>query len=122
MKTENKTCEQLVDSQMQDRNIYLEELNDIIGDNESETEKVDEALMEIRDFPKGIESYNIIEITLSGGGPADWIEVKTDNENYIRGMQYHIADMFDHAERKIAKNSYLWDFASQIVEGVNNNE
>ena len=116
MKTENKTCEQLVDSQMQDRNEYLEGLNDIIGDNESDTEKVEEALREISEFPAGVESYKVIKITLSGGGPADWIEVKTDNESYILGMEYHYADWFDHAERKISENSYLWDFAAQIVE------
>ena len=53
MKTENKTCEQLVDSQMQDRNEYLEGLNDIIGDNESDTEKVEEALL----YPERINRY-----------------------------------------------------------------
>lgn len=116
MKTEKKTCEQLVDSQMQDRNEYLEGLNDIIGDNESDTEKVEEALREIMEFPAGVESYKVIKIVLSGGGPADWIEVKTDNEGYILGMEYHYADWFDHAERKISENSYLWDFAAQIVE------
>jgi hypothetical protein len=31
-------------------------------------------------------------------------------------MEYHYADWFDHAERKISENSYLWDFAAQIVE------
>ena len=46
----------------------------------------------------------------------DWIEVKTDNEGCILGMEYHYADWFDHAERKISENSYLWDFAAQIVE------
>ena len=115
MKTENKSCEQLIDSQMQDRNVYLEGLNDIIGDTESDSEKVEEALSELGDFPAGIESYKVIKITLSGGGPADWIEVKTEDDGYILGMEYHYADWFDHAERKIPENSYLWDFAAQIV-------
>ena len=116
MKTENQTCEQIIDSCMQNRNEYLEGLNDIIGDNESDSEKIEEALIEISEFPAGIESYKVIKITLSGGGPADWIEVKTDNTGYILGMEYHYADWFDHAERKISENSYLWDFAAQIVE------
>ena len=63
-----------------------------------------------------IESFKVIKITLSGGGPADWIEVKTDNTGYILGMEYHYADWYDHAERKISENSYLWDFAAQIAE------
>jgi diaminopimelate decarboxylase len=116
MKTENKNCEQLIDSQMQDRNEYLEGLNDIIGDNESDTEKVEEALRELNEFPAGIESYKVIKITLSGGGPADWIEVKVDQVGYVMGMTYHYADWFDHAARKISENSYLWDFAMQIVD------
>ena len=116
MKTEDKNCEQIIDSYMKNRNEYLEELNDIFGDNEAEAEKVEEALRALSDFPAHIESYKVIKITLSGGGPADWIEVKTDNDGYIRGMEYHYADWFDHAERKISENSYLWDFAAQIVE------
>ena len=116
MRTENQTCEQIIDSYMQNINEYLEGLNDIFGDNEAETEKVEEALRELSDFPAHIESFKVIKITLSGGGPADWIEVKTDNTGYILGMEYHYADWYDHAERKISENSYLWDFAAQIAE------
>jgi homoserine kinase len=76
----------------------------------------EEALRELSDFPAHIESFKVIKITLSGGGPADWIEVKTDNTGYILGMEYHYADWYDHAERKISENSYLWDFAAQIAE------
>lgn len=116
MKTEKKNCEQIIDSQMQDRNAYLEELNDIIGDNESETEKVDEALRELGDFPAGIETFKVTKIILSGGGPADWIEIKTDETGHVLGMEYHYADWFDHAERKVSENSYLWDFAIQFID------
>jgi hypothetical protein len=116
VKTEDKNCEQIIDSQMRNRNAYLEELNDIIGDNESDPEKVEEAIREMCDFPAHIESFKVIKITLSGGGPADWIEVKTDNDGYVRKMTYHYVHWFDGAERKIPENSYLWDFAMQIVE------
>lgn len=116
MRTENKTCEQLVDSQMQDRNIYLEGLDDIINDSESDSEKIEEALTELRDFPAHIETYKVMKITLSGGGPADWIEVKLDEDDDVMGMTYHYADWFDHAERKIYSDSYLWDFAMRIVD------
>ena len=116
MKTENKNCEQLIDSQMQDRNEYLEGLNDIIGDNESDTEKVEEALIEMSEFPAGIETFKVMKIILSGGGPADWVEVKIDYDGHVMGMTYHYADWFDHAQRKVSENSYLWDFAMQLVD------
>jgi hypothetical protein len=32
------------------------------------------------------------------------------------GMTYHYADWFDHAQRKVSENSYLWDFAMQLVD------
>jgi hypothetical protein len=116
MREKEKTCEQIIDSQMANRNEYLEELNDIIGDNESDSEKIDEAIRAMVDFPAHIETFKVIKITLSGGGPSDWIEVKTDNDGYVRKMTYHYVDWFDGAERKIPENSYLWDFAMQIVE------
>lgn len=117
MKTEKQTCEQVIDSHMQDRNIYLEELNDVIGDVDSSAEASEEALRALSEFPAHIETYKVIKITLSGGGPADWIEVKVDEDGYVRGMTYHYSDWFDHASRKIDSNSYLWDFALQIVDG-----
>jgi len=116
MSNENKNCEQVIDSHREDRNVYLENLNDIIGDDESTREDVENAVRELNEFPAGIESFKVIKIILSGGGPADWIEVKLDDDGYVRGMSYHWQDWGDHAQRKISENSYLWDFAMQIVE------
>ncbi len=113
---EKQTCEQVIDSHMKDRNVYLEELNDIIGDVDSTPEQTEEALNELSEFPAHIESFKVIKITLSGGGPADWIEVKVDEDGDVMGMTYHYADWFDHADRKIYSDSYLWDFAMQIVD------
>jgi hypothetical protein len=116
METEKKSCEQVIDSHMADRNEYLENLNDIIGDNESSSEDVENALIELSEFPAHIESCKVIKITLSGGGPADWIEVKVNDYGDVTGMTYHWQDWFDHASRKIYSDSYLWDFAMQIVD------
>jgi hypothetical protein len=116
METEHKNCEQVIDSHMEDRNVYLENLNDIIGDNESSSEDVENALRELSEFPAGIESFKVIKIILSGGGPADWIEVKVNDEGDVMGMSYHWQDWGDHAQRKIYSDSYLWDFAMQIVD------
>ena len=116
METDRKTCAQLVESQMQERNIQLEEWNDIIGDSEANPEHLEQALEELSSLALDIENLTIIKILMSTGGPADWIEVKVDNDGGIKGMTYHYADWFDHAETKIDSNSYLWDYAEQIAE------
>lgn len=116
MSNEERSCEQVIDSHMEDRNVYLENLNDIICDNDSEPEDVENALRELSEFPAGIESFKVIKIILSGGGPADWIEAKLDDDGYVRSMTYHWQDWGDHAQRKIKENSYLWEFAIQIVD------
>ena len=116
MSNEERSCEQVIDSHMEDRNVYLENLNDIIGDDESDSEDVENALRELSEFPAGIESFKVIKIILSGGGPADWIEAKLDDDGYVRSMTYHWQDWGDHAQRKIKENSYLWEFAIQIVD------
>lgn len=112
METDKKTCSQLVYEKMQERNEMLDELDTIINDTESSDEQIEEAKQEIQEWALGDDSYKVVKIHLSTGGPADWIEVWMDLEdNYVRHMNYHYADWFDHAETKIEENSYLWDYA-----------
>lgn len=112
-----ETCADLVNKKMWSRSADLEELNDIIDDNDSDPEKVQEALEELNNLALEITTYKVVKILMSTGGPADWIEVKVDDDGDIIGMSYHYADWFDHAETSIENNSYLWDYAEQIVNG-----
>jgi hypothetical protein len=108
-------CADLIREKQAERNIHLENLNDIIGDNEADGYDVDNALEELANLALAIDSYKVVKITLSTGGPADWIEVKLDSDNSITGMTYHYADWFDHASERIYKNEYLWSYAEEIV-------
>lgn len=110
-----KTCAQLVYQKMQDQNENLERLQDILNDGESTSEMIDEADDELMNYSLEVSSYKVVKILLSTGGPADWIEVRVDDENYVLGMDYHYADWFDHAETQIDRNSYLWDYAINHV-------
>lgn len=113
--SKEKTCSQLIYSKYEETNQMLEDLNDIIGDLESDSEAIDNALHEIGNFALEFETYKVLKILLSTGGPADWIEVKIDNDDDVTGMTYHYADWFDHAEMKVDRNSYIWDYAIEIV-------
>lgn len=117
MSDTKETCADLVQQKMWSRAADLENINDIIDDNESDPEKVAEALEELNNLALEITTYKVVKILMSTGGPADWVEVKVDDDGDIIGMSYHYADWFDHAEISMETNSYLWDYAEQIVNG-----
>lgn len=113
-----KKCADLVLEKMTDRSSQLEEINDILSNDEVDEDKKEEALDELNNFALEISSFTfkVIKILLSTGGPADWLELEVDDEGSPRRLTYHYSDWFDHAEIKVPKNSYLWDYAMQIAE------
>lgn len=115
METTKQTCAQLVEEKMWSRSDDLERINEIIGEDE-DIEKVDEALSELDNFALEISSYKVVKILLSTGGPADWLEVKLDENNDVVGLTYHYSDWFDHAQIKVPESSFLWDYALQIAD------
>jgi len=114
--TEKKTCAELVYEKMLDRSIQIEELNDIIGDIESYGEKVEEAVEELNNLALEISSFKVIKILFSTGGPADWLEAKLDDDGDLLQLTYHYSDWFDHAQTNVPQNSYLWDYATNIID------
>lgn len=115
METKKETCADLVKSKMFERNLDLEALYDIINDSESE-EEIEEARESIDYLALEITEQKSYKILLSTGGPSDWIEVQVHDDNSVKQMAYHYADWFDHAETEIYSNSWLWEYAIQIIE------
>lgn len=115
METEKKTCADLVQEKMLNRSVDLERINDIISESE-DRDSVDEALEELDNFALEISSYKVIKILLSTGGPADWLEIKIDEDGDVNGLTYHYSDWFDHAQIRVPSDSYLWDYALQIAD------
>jgi len=113
---EKKTCAELVYDQMISRSEQLEEINDILGDDDIDEEKQEEALEELNNLALEISKFKVIKILLSTGGPADWLELKVDDDGNPSELTYHYADWFDHAEVKVPSDSYLWDYAMQIAD------
>lgn len=115
MSIDNKTCAERIDEQMQSRNIQLEEIYDRMG-NDEDSDDQDEATNELHELALEISEFKVVKILLSTGGPGDWIEVTLDENDYIRRMEYHFHDWFDHAKTQINDDTYLWQYAQEIID------
>ena len=113
MKTE--TCEDRIKDQLDNTNEMLSEIYEKIAQSDDDEIKED-GLDEYSNFSLDTEQYKVIKITFSTGGPADWIEIQVDEENYINKVDYHFQDWFDHAQMSVSKNSYLWQYAEEQIE------
>lgn len=104
MATKEQTCAQRIEEQMKGRE---EEIQALISNPDSDWIQDDPAL--------SIDRREVFTICLSWGGPADYIEVTT-NEGEIEKMIYRFSDWFDTATREIDNTSPLWDYARYQVE------
>ena len=113
---EKKTCQDLIQGKCDDWSIYMETLIDAIA-NDEEIEGED-ANTVFWDLPLEITSSRVIKILFSTGGPADWINVFVDSDNYIQYIEYHYQDWFDGASMKVSKNSYIYEYAQRVVDSL----
>lgn len=112
----SETCADLVESKMRDRSAQVEELFDVLRSGDYDYDKSEEAREELDNLALEVSVYKVIKVLLSTGGPADWIEIKVNNDDEILGMTYHYQDWFDHAQIKVTEDSFLWDYAMEIIE------
>ena len=113
---EKKTCQDLIQSKYEECASYMETVIDAIA-NDEEIEGED-ANTVFWDLPLEITSSRVIKILFSTGGPADWINVFVDSDNYIQYIEYHYQDWFDHASMKVSKNSYIYEYAQRVVDSL----
>jgi hypothetical protein len=116
---DKQTCAERIKEQFQGRNVQLEEIYDKLeGGEDIDYEEQEEAREEYHNLPLSVEKKVVYEIHLSTGGPADWVEVIVDEEDYNRicSMTYHFSDWFDHAQMPIHTTDYLWQYASEIID------
>lgn len=112
----NPTCSERISEQMKSMNETLEEIYDKTGQSENH-ELYEEGMDEYVNFPLEIETFKIIKVLFSTGGPADWIEIKVDeNDGDVFGVDYHFQDWFDHAQLKVDRGSYLWQYAEERAD------
>ena len=112
----NPTCSERITDQLQSMNETLEELYDNINQHE-DIDLNEEAMEEYINLPLSIDRFKVIKVLFSTGGPADWIEIKVDEDDgEVIDVDYHFSDWFDHAQVKVEKNSYLWQYAEERAE------
>lgn len=110
MATKEKTCAERIASEMKDREETLKALmekaeeNEYYGDEEG-----------VYEFAIGITRHQVMTLTLSYGGPADYLEVHYDDDGIGR-VVYRFSDWFDTATREVEKGSPLWTYAEMMLE------
>ena len=114
-----KSCEARIESELKDRERYLDTLFTIFDDKDctATEEERDGAIDEINEFAYGSDTHKVTRFTWSGGGPSDWIEVQHDGDGISR-IDYVFQDWFDGARREVPEGSPVWRYASLMLEGL----
>ena len=77
----------------------------------------DEDYEQLCEIPLSIETVRETTVTLSWGGPADYLHIiHADGE--IKRVTYRFSDWFDTAIDELDETSPLWDYAQFIVESM----
>lgn len=70
------------------------------------------------ELPLEISTRKVIKVLLSTGGPEDFIEIhlSDNNDQTIDDVFYHYLDWFDGAKMKVPVDSYMYSYATYIVD------
>lgn len=111
-----KTCAEIIDIQKEGREQNLRDI--FVAMRDPDHDIFEEAVDSLDQLVLCIDVHKIIEVHLSTGGPADWLEIYLDGVNQIRNVKYHYADWFDHAAVNVDESSALYEYAESIVENL----
>ena len=72
------------------------------------------------DYQNNIEVYGVrytetIQLQLSGGGPADYVEIEL-SRGEMTGVYYRFSDWFDTARVEVSEHSPVYEWAIQQLE------
>jgi hypothetical protein len=104
MNTDEQTCAQRIDEKLKGRE---EDLRALLDNPDSDWGQDDPAL--------SIQKREIVEICLSWGGPADYVEIHL-TEGEVDKVLYRFSDWFDTATVEIEKDSPLYTYAMFSLE------
>lgn len=69
---------------------------------------------QLAELPLCIETVKETTVTLSYGGPADYLHI-THNEGDILRVVYRFSDWFDTATVELDETSPLWEYAEGVI-------
>ena len=97
-------------------NSNLKPLFELYQNGGPEGDQSDEGFNQLAEYAAGVEILKTTKLILSGGGPASWLEVTTDEEGITRKVLFVFEDWFDHAEINVKAGTQAWKFAEFMVE------
>ena len=104
METKQATCRERIEQEMRGRE---EQIRALVSNPDSDWIHDDPAL--------SIDRREVFTICLSWGGPADYLEVTT-NDGEIEKIIYRFSDWFDTATLEVEEDSPLYEYARFQVE------
>ena len=107
--TKQAKCADKIAGELKDREADFKALQNRANGGE------EEAREELYQMALGIQTVQETIVTLSWGGPADYLHI-THNEGEVLRVVYRFSDWFDTATVELDETSPLWDYAAYIVE------
>ena len=104
MTTKQETCRERIAQEMKERE---EQIRTLVSNPDSDWVQDDPAL--------SIDRREVFTICLSWGGPADYLEVTT-NEGEIEKIIYRFSDWWDTATLEVTEDSPLYEYARFQVQ------
>jgi len=100
-------------SRNEDARVLLDALN--AGEPTPEGDDASDAISEL---PLSVEVTRHVEILLSTGGPAEWIDAELYADGSIRSAEFVAVWGSDRRVSRIDETDALWTLAAQYVEGI----
>lgn len=85
-----------------------------ITDSTAPDELCEAAQDAIYQLPLSVETFKLVRVLLSTGGPADWLEARIDTEGEIDRIEYVFQDWLDSASRVLDGDEF--DQAARFIE------
>ena len=104
MDTKQQNCAERIGAELKDRANYVKGL--LSGS--------DDDLEELNNLPLSIETVKETTVTLSWGGPSDYLHI-THNEGEVLRVVYRFSDWFDTAIEELDETNPLWDYAENVI-------
>jgi hypothetical protein len=106
--TKERTCAERIEENLTN---LRDELNALNGRDD------DGALDELAEMPLHIETHYETTVTLSWGGPADYLHIVHNGEDVLK-VTYRFSDWYDTATVEVDESDEtLWAYAQHIIEG-----
>ena len=87
---------------------------------------LNESITELQDHPDSddyfddlalsIDTYKLVTVCLSYGGPSSYLEIKTTNDGEIISVTYRFSDWFDTATLPVFNSEPAYAYAVSILE------